>query len=88
MADIDGKAKFEQFMHDLLMDKDSNGAGGASDVADTKLAAHLKQASENARTNYNYPLIIATGNASGHNNTTPSNVYLLQPKKFNKEPSN
>eukprot|EP00347_Sterkiella_histriomuscorum_P001957 403370019 len=31
--------------------------------------------------NHNYPLIVATGNASGVGNTQPNSVFLLQPKK-------
>ena len=72
-SDIDNKAKFEQFMHDLLMDKDSNGDAPPNEKDQPKNAnlAQVKDGSDNSRPKYNYPLIIATGNASGQNNTSP-----------------
>jgi hypothetical protein len=78
-------------MHDLLMDKDSNG-GNEGDKDQTPAAAHpqpqlgktvslsiapAKEGSDTTKGKYQYPLIVATGNASGQNNTSPGNVYLL-----------
>ena len=74
-------------MHDLLMDKDSNG-GNEGDKDQTPTTPNLgkgvslslapvKEGSDTTKAKYNYPLIIATGNASGQDNTSPGNVYLL-----------
>lgn len=93
VADIDNKANFEQFMHDLLMDKDSNGGNEDKDHIPPQpqfnknvslSLAPVKEGSDTTKAKYNYPLIIATGNASGQNNTSPGNVYLLQPKSTNR----
>jgi hypothetical protein len=61
-------------MHDLLMDKDSNGDAPPNEKDQNKniTLAPVREGSDNSRpTKYNYPLIIATGNASGQNNTSP-----------------
>ena len=62
-ADMENKAEFEQLVHDLLMDKDADSANNNNPPE--------------RQTKSNYPLIVATGNASGQNNTTPGTVYLL-----------
>ena len=79
-------------MHDLLMDKDSNGGNDGDNKDQTPVAAHpqpqlgksvslstapAKEGSDTTKAKNNYPLIVATGNASGQNNTSPGNVYLL-----------
>ena len=56
------------------MDKDSNGDAPPNEKDQNKniTLAPVREGSDNSRpTKYNYPLIIATGNASGQNNTSP-----------------